>query len=106
MEWSYNGTGGDSRTDKTYYGGSIGVLGLWGNTIDNNRKKIEFEFDVWDVQVRLTPFKMRKPYGLYMSIDVGCLDIKGLRNNEWGMDGIIEPTAANIAFNIGWSWWI
>ena len=107
LEWSYNGTGSKSRINKTYYGGSIGVLGLWGGgDVDDSYSRIKFELDKWDVQVRLTPFKMRKPSGLYMSIDVGCLDIKGLRNNEWGMDGIIEPTAANIAFNIGWSWWI
>ena len=105
LEWSYNGTGSKSKIDNTYYGGSIGVIGLWGDMIGKGHK-IQFEFDKWGVQVRLTPFKMCKPYGLYMSIDVGCLDIKGLRSSKWVMDGIIEPTAANIAFNIGWSWWI
>ena len=88
------------------YGGSIGVLGLWGDTIDNGHK-IQFEFDVWDVQVRLTPFKMCKPNGLYMSVDFGCLDIRGLRSgNGWVKDGIFLPTLSNMAFNIGWSWWI
>ena len=57
LEWSYNGTGSNSRTDSTYYGGSIGVLGLWGNTIDSNSDKFAFEPKEWGVQVRLTPFK-------------------------------------------------
>ena len=94
LEWSYNGIGSKSRINKTYYGGSIGVLGLWGGV-------------GLDVQGKLTPFKMRKPYGLYMSVDFGCLDIRGLRSgNGWVKDGIFLPTLSNMAFNIGWSWWI
>ena len=64
------------------YGGSIGVLGLWGDTIDNGHK-IQFEFDVWGVHIRLTPFKIRKPNGFYMSVDFGGLSIKGLRSREF-----------------------
>ena len=105
LEWSYNGTGGKSKIDNTYYGGSIGVFGLWGDTIGKGYK-IQFEFDKWGVQVRLTPFKMCKPYGLYMSVDLGALDIRGLRNNEWVKVGIVRPTACSMAINIGWSWWI
>ena len=106
LEWSYNGTGSKSRINNTYYGGSIGVFGLWGDMIGKGHK-IQFEFDKWGVQVRLTPFKMCKPYGLYMSVDLGALDIKGLGgNNVWYVDGIIVPTLGSMAFNIGWSWWI
>ena len=105
LEWSYNGTGNNSRTDNTYYGGSIGVLGLWGNTI-NKSNKLTFEPNKWGVQVRLTPFKMCKPNGFYMSVDFGALDIRGFGSNNWVGNGIIEPTLANMAFNLGWSWWI
>ena len=105
LEWSYNGTGGDSRINKTYYGGSIGVLGLWGNTIDGSNK-FTFESKKFGVQIRLTPFKMCKPNGLYMSADFGALDIRGLIGSDWFDNGIIFPIGANMAFNIGRSWWI
>ena len=105
LEWSYNGTGSNSRTDNTYYGGSIGVLGLCGSTIVGF-SRIKFELDKWDVQVRLTPFKMRKPNGFYMSVDFGALDIRWLIRNNWVVDNIIGPTLVNMAVNIGWSWWI
>ena len=106
LEWS-NDTGNNSRINNTYYGGSICVLGLWGSTIDINNKKIGFELDVLGVQVRLTPFKIRKPNGFYMSVDLGALDIKGLlMTSDWGMNGFAGPTISNMALNIGWSWWI
>ena len=107
LEWSYNGTGSNSRIDNTYYGGSIGVLGLWGDTIGSGNK-LTLEPKEWGVQVRLTPFKMCKPNGFYMSVDVGALDIRGLMSikNGWVWGGIIEPTLANMAFNLGWSWWM
>ena len=105
LEWSYNGTGSNSRTDKTYYGGSIGVLGLWGNTIGSG-KKLTLEPKEWDVHVRLTPFKMRKSNGFYMSLDFGCLGIRGLMSSGWFDSGIVMPTVGNLAVNIGWSWWI
>ena len=106
LEWSYNGTGSNSRINKTYYGGSIGVFGLWGNTIDGNSNKFTFEPNKWGVQVRLTPFKKCKPNGFYMSVDAGCVDIRGFGSNDWVRDGIIGLTIGNMAFNIGWSWWI
>ena len=106
LEWSYNGTGNNSKIDNTYYGGSIGVLGLWGGINKDTGKAHDPGVKDWDVQVRLTPFKMRKSNGLYMSVDVGCLDVRGLRNNKWVMDGIIAPTLFNLAINMGWSWWI
>ena len=106
LEWSYNGTGSNSRINKTHYGGSIGVLGLWGNTIDGNSNKFTFEPKEWGVQIRLTPFKMCKPNGFYMSVDFGTLDIKGFGSNDWVRDGIVIPTVYNLAVNIGWSWWI
>ena len=106
LEWSYNGTGSNSRINKTYYGGSIGVLGLRGNTIDTYNKKIEFELDMLGVQVRLTPFKMCKPNGFYMSVDFGGLDIRGLMSSDPVGNGIMGSTMANLAVNIGWGWWI
>ena len=99
LEWSYNGTGSNSRINKTYYGGSIGVFGLWGSVQG-------FELNEWHVHVRLTPFKMCKPNGFYMSVDFGTLDIKGFGSNDWVRDGIVIPTVCNLAVNIGWSWWI
>ena len=83
LEWSYNGTGSNSRTDNTYYGGSIGVLGIWGDIIGTNCEQIEFDPEEWDVHVRLTPFKMCKPNGFYMSLDFGCLGIRGLMSDRW-----------------------
>ena len=106
LEWSYNGTGSNSRIDKTYYGGSIGVLGLWGGMLDVDNGKNQFELDKRDVQVRLTTFKMCKPNGFYMSVDVGCLDIGEVMNNDWVADSIIVPTLVNMAVNIGWNWWV
>ena len=105
LEWSYNGTGSNSRINNTYYGGSIAVLGLWGNTIGSGNK-LTLEPNKWGVQVRLTPFKMCKPNGFYMSVDFGTLDIRGLMGSGWFDNGIVIPTVGNLAFNIGWSWWI
>ena len=92
LEWSYNGTGSNSRINNTYYGGSIGVIGLWGVG--------------YGVQVRLTPFKMCKPNWFYMSVDFGALDIIGFGMNDWDWDDIFAPTVCNLAFSIGRSWWI
>ena len=105
LEWSYNGTGSNSRINKTYYGGSIDVLVLWGNLIDVGSDKLTFEPNKWDVQLRVTPFKMCKINGFYMSVGAGCFDIKGLML-YWCKKGIIFPTLSNLAINIGWRLWM